>query len=88
MRIRKSVAAFIMLALMGVATYVSAQEISRNNEGRYFYTSITIPPGAETMYLSGSGARSNEDGTWGTCVSKQSIPLRAFNKPLKNRGGQ
>ena len=50
MRIRKSVATFIMLALMGVATYVSAQEISRNNEGRYFYTSITIPPGAETMY--------------------------------------
>ena len=43
MRIRKSVATFIMLALMGVATYVSAQEISRNNEGRYFYTSITIP---------------------------------------------
>ena len=52
MRIRKSVATFIMLALMGVATYVSAQEISRNNEGRYFYTSITIPPGAETMYFS------------------------------------
>jgi len=34
-----------------------AQEITRHNEGTYFYTSITIPPGAETMYLSGAGAR-------------------------------
>ena len=43
------------VALMGGSTLAGAQEITRYNEGNYFYTSITIPPGAETMYLSGSG---------------------------------
>jgi len=86
MRIRKSVATFIMLALMGVATYVSAQEISRNNEGRYFYTSITIPPGAETMYLSGSGARSNEDGTWGDMRQQTIDTFARFQQTLEEQG--
>ena len=55
-----------LLALVACTTaVVQAQEITRNNEGRYFYTSITIPAGAETMYLSGSGARPMDDGTWG-----------------------
>ena len=86
MRIRKSVATFIMLALMGVATYVSAQEISRNNEGRYFYTSITIPPGAETMYLSGSGARPNEDGTWGDMRQQTIDTFARFQQTLEEQG--
>jgi len=39
--------------------------IERNGEGRLFYTTIKIPPGAETLYLSGSGARRMEDGSCG-----------------------
>ncbi len=86
MRIRKSVAAVILLALTGVATFVSAQEITRDNEGRYFFTSITIPPGAETMYLSGSGARPMEDGTWGD-MKQQTIDIFGrFQQTLEEQG--
>ena len=65
LRIKKISIAAILFVLTGIAAVVSAQEITRNNEGRYFYTSITIPPGAETMYLSGSGASPQADGSWG-----------------------
>ncbi|MCH2357610.1 MAG: Rid family hydrolase [Pseudomonadales bacterium] len=36
--------------------------IERKGEGRHFYTTIKIPAGAETLYLSGSGASRKEDG--------------------------
>lgn len=45
------------------ATVVESGGIERKGEGRHFYTTIRIPPGAETLYLSGSGAGQMEDGT-------------------------
>ncbi len=85
-RIRKSVATAAIVALMGIATFVSAQEITRNNEGRYFYTSITIPPGAETMYLSGSGARPQEDGSWGDMKQQTIDTFGRFQQTLEEQG--
>ena len=41
LRIKKISIAAILVVLTGIAAVVSAQEITRNNEGRYFYTSIT-----------------------------------------------
>lgn len=86
MRIRKSVATAVMVALLGVVSFASAQEITRNNEGRYFYTSITIPPGAETMYLSGSGARPQEDGSWGDMKQQTIDTFARFQQTLEEQG--
>ena len=63
-----------------------AQEITRNNEGTYFYTSITIPPGAETMYLSGSGARPLEDGSWGDMKQQTINTFERFQQTLESQG--
>lgn len=49
---KNSIIGLLTAGLLGVAAVAGAQEITRYNEGNYFYTSITIPPGAETMYLS------------------------------------
>jgi enamine deaminase RidA (YjgF/YER057c/UK114 family) len=64
----------------------SAQEITRQGEGTYFYTSITIPPGAETMYLSGSGARPLEDGSWGDMKQQTINTFERFKQTLESQG--
>ena len=64
----------------------SAQEITRQGEGTYFYTSITIPPGAETMYLSGSGARPLEDGSWGDMKQQTINTFERFQQTLESQG--
>ena len=84
--IKKLSAAAALVALMGAAALVSAQEITRNNEGRYFYTSITIPPGAETMYLSGSGASPQDDGTWGDMRQQTIDTFSRFQETLESQG--
>jgi enamine deaminase RidA (YjgF/YER057c/UK114 family) len=64
----------------------TAQEITRQGEGSYFYTSITIPPGAETMYLSGSGARPLEDGSWGDMKQQTINTFERFKQTLESQG--
>ena len=68
------------------STLASANEITRHNEGNYFYTSITIPPGAETMYLSGSGARPLEDGSWGDMEQQTINTFERFKQTLESQG--
>jgi enamine deaminase RidA (YjgF/YER057c/UK114 family) len=63
-----------------------AQEITRYNEGNYFYTSITIPPDAETMYLSGSGARPLADGSWGDMKQQTVNTFERFKQTLEEQG--
>ncbi len=78
----------VAAALVGslVTTVVSAAEITRYNEGNYFYTSITIPPGAETMYLSGSGARPLDDGSWGDMEQQTINTFERFQQTLESQG--
>ena len=79
-------ACLFSVALMGGAALADAQEIKRYNEGNYFYTSITIPPGAETMYLSGSGARTLEDGSWGDMKQQTVNTFSRFKQTLEEQG--
>ncbi|MFN3162450.1 MAG: Rid family hydrolase [Pseudohongiellaceae bacterium] len=74
------------VALMGVSLLVSAAEIERVNEGRYFYSLIKVPPGAETLYLSGSGARPQEDGTWGDMRQQTINTFSRFKETLEAEG--
>ena len=78
--------AFFFLFGITVFSAVSAQEITRNNEGAYFYTSITIPPGAETMYLSGSGAQPRGDGSWGNMREQTIDTFSRFKETLESQG--
>ncbi len=77
-----------LLALAGcgaddMATTVVAQEnapaIVRLQEGTNFNNVIAIPPGAETLYLSGAGANPNADGSWGS-MEEQAIQIFATYK--------
>ena len=76
------------VAVVGLTAGLSTQaaEIERNNEGNYFYTSISIPPGAETLYLSGSGARSLEDGSWGDMEQQTVNTFERFKMHLEEQG--
>ena len=76
----------ILLTLLGTGLVASAQEITRFNEGNYFYTSITIPAGAETMYLSGSGARPEADGSWGDMKQQTVNTFSRFKETLESQG--
>lgn len=73
-------------ALLMLGTAAMAAEITRHNEGNYFYTSITIPPGAETMYLSGAGARPLEDGSWGDMKQQTINTFERFRQTLESQG--
>lgn len=84
--ISKAATSLIVLALFGVTVASNAQEIERINEGRYFYTAITIPPGAETMYLSGSGARPLADGSWGDMRQQTIDTFSRFKETLESQG--
>lgn len=74
------------------ATPVSAGDIvgdgviERKGEGRHFYTTIKIPPGAETLYLSGSGARQQADGTWGDMEQQTIDTFNRFKETLEAEG--
>ena len=76
----------LLLTAMLLSLVASAQEITRHNEGTYFYTSITIPPGAETMYLSGSGARPLDDGSWGDMKQQTINTFERFKATLEEQG--
>lgn len=80
-----SIAASLLLA-MGVAAVSSAAEIVRTGEGRNFYNNIMIPAGAETLYLSGSGARQMEDGTWGDMEQQTIDTFSRFQETLESQG--
>ncbi|GAB5501118.1 MAG: hypothetical protein PsegKO_34290 [Pseudohongiellaceae bacterium] len=60
--------------------------IERKGEGRHFYTTISIPPGAETLYLSGSGARQQADGTWGDMEQQTIDTFTRFKSTLEAEG--
>lgn len=86
MRAKQFITNIIVVALAGFGATVMAQEITRYNEGNYFYTSITIPPGAETMYLSGSGARPLADGSWGDMKQQTVNTFERFKQTLEEQG--
>jgi len=69
----------------GCATSGSAT-IDRVGEGRHFYTSIYIPPNAETLYLSGSGASQKDDGTWGDMEQQTVDTFNKFKQTLESQG--
>ena len=82
-RLKITMECLFSLALMGWSALAGAQEITRYNEGNYFYTSITIPPDAETMYLSGSGARPLDDGSWGDMKQQTVNTFSRFKQTLE-----
>lgn len=86
MRMRKFIFVAAVLSCSVLTTLVSAAEITRHNEGNYFYTSITIPPGAETMYLSGAGARPLDDGSWGDMQQQTVNTFERFKQTLESQG--
>ena len=73
-------------ALLGLGSAAGAQEIERYGESRNFFTAIKIPPGAETLYLSGSGARPGPDGTCGDMEAQVIDTFNRFNETLTEQG--
>ncbi len=67
-----------------VATSIGG--IERKGEGRHFYTTIKIPAGAETLYLSGSGASRKEDGSMGTMEEQTRSTFANFKTTLEAEG--
>lgn len=86
MKAKQLLTSLISMVVAGFGVSVVAQDITRYNEGNYFYTSITIPPGAETMYLSGSGARPMEDGSWGDMKQQTVNTFERFKQTLETQG--
>ena len=64
----------------------AADFIERKGEGRLFYTTIKIPPGAETLYLSGTGARPMEDGSCGNMEYQTVNTFSRFKETLEAEG--
>lgn len=60
--------------------------IERKGEGRHFYTTIKIPAGAETLYLSGSGASRKEDGSMGSMEEQTRSTFSSFQETLEAEG--
>ncbi|MFV8819771.1 Rid family hydrolase [Haliea sp. E17] len=82
---KKLLNACLVTALLGSGAAV-AQEIERHSEGKLFYTAISIPAGAETLYLSGAGAKPAEDGTWGDMEAQTIDTFNAFKEKLEGLG--
>jgi enamine deaminase RidA (YjgF/YER057c/UK114 family) len=72
-------------ASSGAASGMSAK-IERFDEGRNFYGVISIPAGAETLYLSGAGARPKADGSWGTMEEQAVDIFTTFKGTLEGLG--
>jgi len=71
---------------MAPAVMGSGAEIERKGEGRLFYTTIKIPANAETLYLSGTGAAQNGDGTWGNMEEQAINTFTKFKATLESEG--
>ncbi len=82
----KPIAAISLAVAMGVAALSNAAEIVRTGEGRNFYNNIMIPAGAETLYLSGSGAQQQADGTWGDMEQQTINTFSRFQETLESQG--
>ena len=82
----KSLLALTVLATFGFASVATADEIVRTGEGRNFYNNISIPAGAETLYLSGSGASPMEDGSWGDMEQQTVDTFSKFKETLESQG--
>lgn len=83
-RVISTLAFISTLALLTPAAV--AQDIERVGEGRYFYNSIFIPAGAETLYLSGSGASPMENGEWGDMEQQTVDTFNKFKESLESQG--
>ena len=85
-KINKTVGIVAVLLTLGAAAIVSAAEIIRTGEGRNFYNNIFIPAGAETLYLSGSGARRQADDTYGDMEQQTIDTFTRFKETLESQG--
>lgn len=77
---------FLFLLLAGCSLPLGAAEIERREEGRHFYTSIFIPAGAETLYLSGAGPARRDDGSYGSMEEQTVNTLASFKETLESQG--
>ena len=83
----KSIPLLASLAVAGLTGgAVHADEILRQGEGRLFYNTITIPAGAETLYVSGSGASRQADGTYGDTEQQTIDTFNKFKATLEEQG--
>ncbi|MES3008995.1 MAG: Rid family hydrolase [Pseudomonadota bacterium] len=69
-----------------IAMTANAQEIVREGEGRMFFNTISIPAGAETLYLSGAGASPQADGTYGDMEQQTTNTFEKFKESLEAQG--
>jgi enamine deaminase RidA (YjgF/YER057c/UK114 family) len=65
---------------------VTVGGIERRGEGRHFFTTIKVPAGAESLYLSGSGASPLEDGSWGDMEQQVTDTFEGFKQTLESQG--
>ncbi|HIF73876.1 MAG TPA: endonuclease [Porticoccaceae bacterium] len=85
-KISKTAVIMGLLSVFGITAAVSAAEIVRTGEGRNFYNNIFIPAGAETLYLSGSGASQQADGSWGDMEQQTINTFSKFQETLESQG--
>ena len=64
---------------------VNVGGIERRGEGRHFFTTIKVPAGAESLYLSGSGASPLEDGSWGEMEQQVVDTFESFKETLESQ---
>ena len=65
---------------------VNVGGIERRGEGRHFFTTIKVPAGAESLYLSGSGASPLEDGSWGEMEQQVVDTFESFKETVESQG--
>lgn len=85
-RFTKAVSLSAALFAAAFAVSSSAQEIVRTGEGRNFFNNIFIPAGAETLYLSGSGADPLADGSYGDMEQQTVDTFNKFKATLEEQG--
>lgn len=78
--------AMAVAAAMALSGPVAAQEIVREGEGRLFYNTILIPAEADTLYLSGSGASAQADGSYGDMEQQTVDTFGKFKATLEGMG--
>jgi enamine deaminase RidA (YjgF/YER057c/UK114 family) len=84
--IRNASAAMLLAFAATQAPIASAEGIERNGESRILYSTIKVPAGAETLYMSGMGASPLPDGTWGD-MEQQAIDIfTKFKTTLEEQG--